>query len=87
MLFGLPWFAVIAIVAIGGGMIFSYKEKELALEEKRLFNAREANELRRHIEHLQHRIELLENTINGSKANDESTVGQQDDQLLKRTKE
>ena len=27
MLFGLPWFAVIAIVAIGGGMIFSYKEK------------------------------------------------------------
>ena len=60
MLFGLPWFAVIAIVAVGGGMIFSYKEKELALEEKRLFNAREANELRRHIEHLQHRIELLE---------------------------
>ena len=39
MLFGLPWFAVIAIVAIGGGgMIFSYKEKELALEEKNLFN-------------------------------------------------
>ena len=35
MLFGLPWFAV---VAIGGGMIFSYKEKELALEEKNLFN-------------------------------------------------
>mgnify|MGYP001270387349 CR=1 FL=1 len=32
MLFGLPWFAVIAIVAIGGGMIFSYKEKELSLE-------------------------------------------------------
>ena len=38
MLFGSPWFAVIAIVAIGGGMIFSYKEKELALEEKNLFN-------------------------------------------------
>lgn len=38
MLFGFPWFAVIAIVAIGGGMIFSHKEKELALEEKNLFN-------------------------------------------------
>lgn len=38
MLFGLPWFAVIAIVTIGGVIIFSYKEKELALEEKNLFN-------------------------------------------------
>ena len=74
MLFGLPWFAVIAIVAIGGGMIFSYKEKELSLEEKRLFSAREANDLRGHIEH--HRV------------NDEPSVGQQDDdQILKRTKE
>lgn len=82
MLFGLPWFAVIAIVAIGGGMIFSYKEKELNLEEKRLFNAREANHLRGHIEHLQHRIEQLEHRVN-----DEPTVGRQDDdQILKRTK-
>tara|TARA_A100001011_G_scaffold396105_1_gene493081 strand:+ start:278 stop:529 length:252 start_codon:yes stop_codon:yes gene_type:complete len=82
MLFGLPWFAVIAIVAIGGGMIFSYKEKELDLEEKRLFSAREANDLRGHIEHLQHRIEQLEHRVN-----DEPSVGQQDDdQILKRTK-
>lgn len=83
MLFGLPWFAVIAIVAIGGGMIFSYKEKELALEKKRLFSASEANELRGHIDHLERRIEQLERRVN-----DESSVGQQDDdQLLKRTKE
>ena len=63
MLFGLPWFAVIAIVAIGGGMIFSYKEKELALEEKNLFNVREAYELRGDIERLQRRLEHLENKV------------------------
>ena len=63
MLFGLPWFAVIAIVAIGGGMIFSYKEKELALEEKNLFNVREAYELRGDIERLQRRIEYLESKV------------------------
>ncbi|MBU94192.1 MAG: hypothetical protein CL669_01205 [Balneola sp.] len=63
MLFGLPWFAVIAIVAIGGGMIFSYKEKELALEEKNLFNVREAYELREDIERLQRRIEHLESKV------------------------
>ena len=63
MLFGLPWFAVIAIVAIGGGMIFSYKDKELALEEKNLFNVREAYELRGDIERLQRRIEHLENKV------------------------
>ena len=63
MLFGLPWFAVITIVAIGGGMIFSYKEKELALEEKNLFNVREAYELREDIERLQRRIEHLESKV------------------------
>ena len=63
MLFGLPWFAVIAIVAIGVGMIFSYKEKELVLEEKNLFNVREAYELRGDIGRLQRRIEHLENKV------------------------
>ena len=70
MLFGLPWFAVIAIVAIGGGMIFSYKEKELALEEKNLFNVREAYELRGNIEHLQRRIEQLENKVTKKSSNE-----------------
>ena len=63
MLFGLPWFSVIAIVAIGGVMIFSYKEKELALEEKNLFNVREAYELRGNIERLERRIEHLESKV------------------------
>ena len=63
MLFGLPWFAVIAIVAIGVGMIFSYKEKELVLEEKNLFNVREAYELRGDIGRLQRRIEHLESKV------------------------
>jgi len=70
MLFGLPWFAVIAIVAIGGGMIFSYKEKELALEEKNLFNVREAYELRGDIERLQRRIEQLENKVTKKSSNE-----------------
>lgn len=70
MLFGLPWFAVIAIVAIGGGMIFSYKEKELALEEKNLFNVREAYELRGDIERLQRRIEQLESKVTKKSSNE-----------------
>ena len=47
-MFGLPWFAVIPIVAIVGGLIYAYKEKELEMEieEKRMMGAREANELR-----------------------------------------
>ena len=70
MLFGLPWFSVIAIVAIGGVMIFSYKEKELALEEKNLFNVREAHELRRDIERLQQRIEPLESRVTKKSSNE-----------------
>tara|TARA_B100000575_G_scaffold235404_1_gene197142 strand:+ start:21663 stop:21890 length:228 start_codon:yes stop_codon:yes gene_type:complete len=70
MLFGLPWFAIIAIVAIGGAMIFSYKEKELALEEKSLFNVREADELRGNIERLQRRIEYLENKVTKRSSNE-----------------
>lgn len=70
MLFGLPWFSVIAIVAIGGVMIFSYKEKELALEEKNLFNVREAHELHRDIERLQQRIEHLESKVTKKSSNE-----------------
>ena len=69
MLFGFPWFAVIAIVAIGGGMIFSHKEKELALEEKNLFNVWEAYELRGNIERLQRRIEQLESKVTKKSSN------------------
>ena len=59
-MFGLPWFAVIPIVAIVGGLIYAYKEKELEIEEKRMMGAREANELRAMIRELQSRVQNLE---------------------------
>ncbi|MEL0010370.1 MAG: hypothetical protein VW868_02270 [Bacteroidota bacterium] len=78
-MFGLPWFAVIPIVAIVGGLIYAYKKKELEIEEKRMMGAREANELRAMIRELQSRVQNLE-TI----AAEETT---RDEQLLNREKE
>ena len=78
-MFGLPWFAAIPIVAIVGGLIYAYKEKELEIEEKRMMGAREANELRAMIRELQGRVQNLE-TI----AAEETT---RDEQLLNREKE
>lgn len=60
MLFGLPWFAVVAIVAIAGGLLFAYKEKEMEMEEKRMGSARELNELRQIVHNLKSRVENLE---------------------------
>lgn len=60
MLFGLPWFAIVAIVAIGGGLLFAYKEKEMEMEEKRMGSARELNEMRQIIHNLKSRVENLE---------------------------
>jgi hypothetical protein len=60
MLFGLPWYAIIAIVAIAGGMIVGLREKELKLEEKRLTSQKESQELRKMILNLKARIENLE---------------------------
>lgn len=60
MLFGLPWFAVVAIVAIGGGLLFAYKEKEMEMEQKRMGSARELNEMRQIIQNLKSRVENLE---------------------------
>ncbi len=59
-MFGLPWFAVIPIVAIVDGLIYAYKEKELEIEKKRMMGAREANELRAMIRELQGRVQNLE---------------------------
>ncbi|RNC83236.1 MAG: hypothetical protein ED557_11070 [Balneola sp.] len=59
-MFGLPWFAIIPIVAIIGGLFYAYKEKELSLEEKRLTSAKESHELRKMIFNLKTRIENLE---------------------------
>lgn len=63
MLFGLPWFAIIPIVAVIGGLIYAYKEKELQLEEKRLTSTKEAQELRKMIFNLKARIENLESIV------------------------
>lgn len=63
MLFGLPWFAIIPIVAVIGGLVYAYKEKELQLEEKRLTSTKEAQELRKMIFNLKARVENLESIV------------------------
>ncbi|MCR9130947.1 MAG: hypothetical protein NXI08_00140 [bacterium] len=63
MLFGLPWWAIIAIVAIAGGMYTSIREKEMKLEEKRLTSSKEAQELRKMIFNLKSRVEHLETIV------------------------
>lgn len=60
MFFGLPWFAIVAIVAIAGGLIYAYKEEELKMEGKRLASSREIQELRQIVHNLKSRIETLE---------------------------
>ncbi len=60
MLFGLPWPAIVAIVAIVGGLMYAYKEQELKMEEKRLGTSREMNEMRKIVHNLKSRIENLE---------------------------
>ena len=63
MLFGLPWFAIIPIVAIIGGLLYAYKEKEMEMEEKRLTSTKEAQELRKMIFNLKARVENLESIV------------------------
>lgn len=60
MLFGLPWYAIVAIVAIGGGLLYAYKEQELLAEEKRYTSSKESQELRKLILNLKARVEHLE---------------------------
>ena len=68
MIFGLPWFAVVAIVsivvAVGGGIWSDIRSKELKLEEKRLTSSKESHELRKMIFNLKSRIEHLERILN-----------------------
>ncbi len=73
MLFGLPWFAIIPIVAVIGGLIYAYKEKELQIEEKRLTSTKESHELRKMIFNLKARIENLE-AIASENASDKSEI-------------
>lgn len=60
MLFGLPWYAVIALASVIGGLLYAYKEKELEMEEKRMGSSRELNEIRKVVHNLKSRIENLE---------------------------
>lgn len=73
MFFGLPWFAIVAIVAIAGGMIYAYKEKELEMEEKRLGSSREINELRKIVHNLKSRVENLEAIASAENKNKSSS--------------
>lgn len=63
MFFGLPWFAVVAIVAIVGGLILRYREQELQMEAKTVGNLKQLRELQKNVENLQQRIENLEAII------------------------
>lgn len=60
MLFGLPWFAIVAIISVAGGLFYAYKEKEMEMEGKRMGSARELNELRQIVHNLKSRVENLE---------------------------
>ena len=75
MIFGIPWFAIIPIVAIVGGLLFAYKEQELKLEEKRLGRSRELNEMRKIIHNLKGRIEHLEMIVNDTVKKQKSSLG------------
>ncbi len=71
MLFGLPWFAIIPIVAIIGGLVYAYKEQELKMEEKRMSNSKEVHELRKIIHNLKSRVENLEAIVTTTEDFDE----------------
>ncbi len=60
MLFGLPWFAIVALASVIGGLFYAYKEKEMELEEKRYGKMRELQEMRKLIQNLKTRVEHLE---------------------------
>lgn len=68
MIFGLPWFAVIPIVAIVGGLLLSYRKQELEFEAKTANNSKEVQELRTIIHNLKTRIENLETIATEDKA-------------------
>ena len=60
MLFGIPWFAIIPIVAIAGGLLIAYRKQELEFEHRSRNSSQEVQELRKIVHHLKERIEHLE---------------------------
>lgn len=76
MFFGLPWFAVVAIVSTIAVFFFAYKSKELEVEEKIQVKAREVHDLEKLVHSLKSRIEEVENKLNnpsGSKSGKSTT--------------
>lgn len=63
MLFGLPWWAIIPIIAVAGGLFIEYRKQELKAEEKRMASSKEIHELRKIIHNLKARIEKLEGSV------------------------
>lgn len=100
MLFGLPWYAIVAIVSIAGGLFYAFKEKEIEMESKRMTNVRELNELHKVVHDLKSRIETLESNLktmskNSSKQNynplseieiEDEVEGQNSDNMSERNK-
>lgn len=74
MLFGLPWWALIPIIAIVGGLFIEYRKQELKAEEKRMTGSKEVHELRKIIHNLKSRIEKLENSASSQGGNTKKSV-------------
>ena len=60
MLFGIPWFALIPIAAIVGGLFLAYRKQELEFEVRARDNSLEVQELRKIVQNLKSRVESLE---------------------------
>lgn len=79
-MFGLPAWAIIALVAIVGGIFLGYKEKELKLEEKALMSNKQAQELKKMIHHLTSRVDELEREIKKTKSSSSVNIDFDDDE-------
>lgn len=74
MIFGIPWYAIVAIIAVAAPFIFAYKEKELKNEEKRIASSKELKEMRKIVHNLQQRIEKLETIVSSDKKKTEQPL-------------
>ncbi|MEQ8447945.1 MAG: hypothetical protein RIC57_11580 [Balneola sp.] len=74
MLFGLPWWALIPIIAVAGGLFIEYRKQELKAEEKRMASSKEIHELRKIIHNLKSRIEKLEGSVGASQSGTKKNV-------------
>ena len=64
MLFGIPWYGIVGIVAVVvpvlGGLYYSYKTEQLHLQSQVSEKSTELEELRKMFSHLKTRLENLE---------------------------